>query len=184
MVTGRRIRENLNGTDFTPTILRMADEYGWSLFLLGARPEVVLRSCQRITQQYPGIRIAGFRHGYFAPEEEEAIVRTVNAASPDILLVALGSPLQEKFITKYACRLSARVCLGVGGFFDFLSSHRKRAPNWMRAAGIEWLYRCLSDPRAKWKRIVIEIPMFLSFIAAQRLLPDSVKRTLRGILLP
>ncbi|MEW5798545.1 MAG: WecB/TagA/CpsF family glycosyltransferase [Bacteroidota bacterium] len=181
-VTGNPIIENLNGTDFTPKVLRMAEEEGWSVFLLGAEESIVRQCCNQLYKTYPDLRIAGYRDGYFGIDEEKKVVEQVNAARPDILLVALGTPKQEIWLTRYAHDLNVNVAMAVGGLFDFLSLTKKRAPVWMRRLGIEWLFRFLHEPSAKWKRIIIEIPMYFSMLFAKRYIPASIQRTLRKAL--
>lgn len=180
---GVPVIENLNGTDFTPKLLQEAERSDWSLYLLGARETVVRKCYEQLTMQYPRLRIVGWHSGYFRPEEEDSIVQNINVKRPHIVLVAMGSPLQEKWIARNANGLRAGVCLAVGGLFDFLSNAVPRAPLWVRHFGLEWLYRLFQDPRAKWDRVVIEIPVFCTMILAglllpRRLKPITIRRTL------
>jgi N-acetylglucosaminyldiphosphoundecaprenol N-acetyl-beta-D-mannosaminyltransferase len=178
---GTPIIENLNGTDFTPRVLGEAETNGWTVYLLGAEAPVVKQCRERILLKYPLLNIVGYRHGHLLTEEDQLIVDDINDKKPNILLVALGSPLQEEWIAQHAGKLDVGVCLAVGGLFDFLAGLRKRAPKWMRRLGLEWLYRGFQDPKNKWDRIVIEIPWFLmllfaSRIAVKRLSPVDVGR--------
>jgi N-acetylglucosaminyldiphosphoundecaprenol N-acetyl-beta-D-mannosaminyltransferase len=97
--------------------------------------------------RYPDARIVGFRDGFFKPEEEEAVVAQIRSARPDILLVALGIPKQEKFISRYREQLGVPVMIGVGGTLDVFSGAVRRAPVWMQNTGLEWLYRLASNPK-------------------------------------
>lgn len=159
---GDPLRENLNGTDFTPVLLGLAERRGWSVFLLGARPEVLAACRDALGRTFPALRLAGARHGYFGPAEEPDVIAEVNAAAPDLLLCALGSPRQELFLAEHAARLRVGASLAVGGLFDFLSGDKPRAPLWMRRMGLEFLFRLLADPRHKWQRVFVEIPEFLA----------------------
>ncbi len=172
----RPIIENLNGTDFVPHILEEAARERWSVYLLGGKPNITKMCRSNLQQNYPTLPIAGVHHGHFMPEEEEGITADINSRSPDILLVAMGSPLQEKWIARNAPRLKTRVCFAVGGLFDFLSGERKRAPRWMRRLGLEWIYRFVQDPRSKWQRIMIEIPLFVLIVLAKRVVPRSLQQ--------
>lgn len=163
------IPDNLNGTDFTPEVFEMARFYGWSVFLFGAREDVVRKCSIRIDETFPGLQVKGFHHGYVNEGEDEFIIEKINNSHPDIVLVALGSPRQEKWIATNAVRLNAKVCLAVGGLFDFLAGEKRRAPFWMRRIGIEWLHRFLISPRDKWYRIMVEIPWFLYNVIAFRI---------------
>ncbi|HTR81104.1 MAG TPA: WecB/TagA/CpsF family glycosyltransferase [Bacteroidota bacterium] len=179
LVTGNRILENLNGTDFTPQILSIAEKKGWSVYLLGGAAAVIKKCVRQVRAAYPRLHIAGFHQGYFRPGDKEEIIRGINEAQPDILLVALGTPLQELWLTSYAYRLNVKVCLAVGGLFDFLSLSRKRAPQWMRSLGIEWLFRFVQDPSTKWNRVFLEIPMFLFLLFARQIVSARPERYFR-----
>lgn len=165
------ILENLNGTDFVPAVLRRGEIHRWSVYLLGGRPDVIQKCRERLREMFPALRIVGSHHGHFSSEDEEVIIREINAAKPDIVLVALGSPLQEQWISRNTDRLHAGVCFGVGGLFDFISGQRKRAPSWLRSLGLEWVYRFLQDPQAKWNRVFVEIPVFVAILLAKWLFP-------------
>jgi N-acetylglucosaminyldiphosphoundecaprenol N-acetyl-beta-D-mannosaminyltransferase len=177
-IFNRPICENLNGTDFTPLVLRHAAFHQWRVYLVGGNAEVVDLCRGRIARSYPGIDIVGATHGYLSPEREEALVADIAAKRPHILLVAMGTPIQEKWIARNSKRLQAGVCLAVGGLFDFIAGKYRRAPLWMRRLGLEWLYRFVQDPRSKWQRVVIEIPSFLAQVMARRLVPAGIQRTL------
>lgn len=161
---GKPIRENLNGTDFTPRVCAMAEAKEWSVYLLGAREEVVKKCFENMRAQFPKLQLKGYHHGYFDDTGEESVIEEINELRPDILLIALGSPLQEKWAARYASRLNVGVCFAVGGLFDFISEEMPRAPLWMRRIGLEWLFRFMQDPFNKWERIFIEIPVFLSLV--------------------
>ncbi len=161
---GKPIRENLNGTDFTPKVCEMAEARGWSVYLLGAKEEVVERCYENLQQRFPGLRLKGYHHGYFNEREEQSVIAEINNVRPDILLVALGSPLQEKWAARHASQIKVGVCFAVGGLFDFISQGKPRAPLWIRRLGMEWLFRFMQDPLDKWERIFIEIPVFLGLI--------------------
>ncbi|MFI5251241.1 MAG: WecB/TagA/CpsF family glycosyltransferase [Bacteroidota bacterium] len=161
------IIENLNGTDFTPKLLGTAMAKGWSVYLLGALPDVIEQCQKRLLQMFPQLKILGYHDGYSLKEMERFVIEDINVKQPDILLTALGSPLQEEWISKHFDELNVRVCLGVGGLFDFIAGSKRRAPVWMRNTGIEWIYRFLQDPSTKWQRVFVEIPLFLSLVAVE-----------------
>lgn len=168
---GTPIVENLNGTDFLPLVFERAQARNWSVYLLGSGHHVIYRCKERLLQRYPALRIVGMHPGYFTPEEELRIIQEINRLKPDMVMVALGSPLQEKWIARNAHLLNVRVCFAVGGLFDFLSGVVPRAPTWMRRLGLEWLYRFIQQPRQKWERVFIEIPHFLIRILVRRIIP-------------
>jgi len=170
---GTPIRENLNGTDLAPRIFRYAETHGCTVYLLGAHPEVIDACNKRLLDRYPGLRIVGYQPGYFSGDEEAGIIADINAKRPDILLVAFGSPRQELWIARHRDELRAKVCVAVGGLFDFVAGVVRRAPKGIRAAGLEWVYRFFQDPKSKWERVVVEIPAFLALVALRRLLPAA-----------
>lgn len=155
------LRENINGTDMLPFLCEMAVQNGLSLFLLGARPGVA--DCVRVRlQERYGVVVAGTHHGYFDHQSEsEKVVEAINSSGADIVLVAFGAPLQEKWISANRSSLTAGVVMGVGGLFDFYSGNISRAPRWLRELGLEWLYRLLQEPGRMWRRYIIGNPLFL-----------------------
>lgn len=161
---GLPIQNNLNGTDLVPALCETAAAEGRSIFLLGARHGVAQTAAERLADRYPGLRIAGVQHGYFAPEDSAQIIEQINAAKPDILLVAMGVPLQEQWLTDHFAELDVPVCLAVGALLDFLSHSVRRAPLIFRKLGIEWLYRLYLEPRRLWRRYVVGNVTFLSHV--------------------
>lgn len=172
-LTGQPIRENLNGTDFTPRLLSLAERSGWSVYLFGARNGVVTQAGVAIQSMFPSLRIAGCANGFLEPEDEAAVIEDMKRKKPDIVLVGLGSPRQEQWIEEHGAEIGAAVCLAVGGLFDFLAGKFRRAPRWMRSLGLEWLYRFLQDPKTKWDRVFIEIPGFLLAVSAKTLFGEK-----------
>jgi len=153
--------ENLNGTDFTPELLRLAEDRRWTVYLYGAETSVLENCRGNLQRQYPRLQIVGLQHGYISMTEQELFLEDINQKKPDIVLVALGTPAQEFWIARNAPELNAGVCLAVGGLFDFIAGKHSRAPQWMRALGIEWLYRLIQDPKGKADRVFVEIPAFM-----------------------
>ncbi|MEO0819358.1 MAG: WecB/TagA/CpsF family glycosyltransferase [Pseudomonadota bacterium] len=161
-MTGRRFRENLNGTDLFLPLCRAAAARGLSIYFLGGRPGVAEGAAARAAEEVPGLRIAGTDHGYFAPGEEAAAVARVNRSGADILLVALGVPRQDVWIARNRARLAPRIALGVGAQFDFWSGRVARAPAAWRRMGCEWVWRLLLEPRRMFMRYVIGNPLFVA----------------------
>lgn len=165
---GRFFRENLNGTDFVPALLG-GDARGRTLFLLGARPGVAEAAARNLALRYPQHRVVGTRHGYFGPADTDAVIAEINAAAPDILLVALGNPDQETFIAENAHRIDARLLMGVGALIDYTAGIAVRAPAPVRLLRLEWLYRLAREPRRLGRRYTIEAALFLGLIVRLRL---------------
>lgn len=159
---GTPLKEQVPGIELFKALLKRGSEKGYSIYLYGAAPEVVEKTVENIKREYPGIKIAGYSHGYIKGSEVEDLLKTIDELRPDFLFVALGSPKQEQFIGACKPRLSHGVAIGVGGSFDVLSGSVKRAPKWIRKIHMEWLYRSLRDP-SRLKRIFV-IPKYMRLI--------------------
>ncbi|MFT8872894.1 MAG: WecB/TagA/CpsF family glycosyltransferase [Sporolactobacillus sp.] len=150
---GIRLEENLNGTDFIPLFLRLCLAQGRRVYLLGAKADAVAAAARRLSNQFAPELIAGFHHGYFRDVKE--MVAEINASGADVLIVGMGMPLQEKFIAAQHETLKPAVCIAAGGFIDFASGLKRRAPKIMRQLNLEWLFRMMLEPRRMWRRNVI-----------------------------
>lgn len=161
-ILGTALKENLNGTDMLPYLCELAQQKSYRIFLLGAAPDVAENMKIKLQQKYPGLNICGTRNGYFDWKTQiPEIIQEINVSEADILLVALGAPLQEFFINTYGSDIEAPVQMGVGGLFDFYSQRIARAPIWMRQTGLEWVFRLIQEPRRMWKRYIIGNPLFI-----------------------
>ncbi|MEI8133408.1 MAG: WecB/TagA/CpsF family glycosyltransferase, partial [Leptolinea sp.] len=134
-------KQNVNGTDLFPRLCQMLEARGASLFLLGGQPGVAESVADVIRQQWPQLRIAGIRDGFFEVSQEGVVAAEVSASKADMVLVARGVPMQDVFIDRHLPQLGVMVAIGVGGLFDFVSGRINRAPTWMRDTGLEWIYR-------------------------------------------
>ncbi len=148
------IPERIDGIGLMFKLLKLADREGFSVYLLGARQEIVEACVLRIAHDFPRARIAGFRNGYFKESEIPAIAEVVRKTAPDILFLGMGSPMKERLADEWKEKLGARVIQGVGGSFDVMAGVVKRAPLWMQRSGLEWLYRVIQEPRRMFWRYV------------------------------
>ena len=149
---GLTIPERIDGIGLMHKLMKLADREGFSIYLLGAKQEIVEECVRRIGRDFPGARVAGYRNGYFKEAEIPAIARAVRATAPDFLFLGMGSPMKERLADEWAEELGARVIQGVGGSFDVMAGVVKRAPQWMQRCGIEWLYRVIQEPRRMFWR--------------------------------
>src|SRR5512144_33893 len=161
-ISRQRVVDNVNGTDMFPLLAARCAGNGQAIFLLGGREGVARRVAQRMTARYPGLRIAGTHHGFFAPDACSAVIDQVNASGADIVLLALGAPLQERFIAAHREALRPPVLVGVGGLFDFYSGRIRRAPKLVRDLSLEWAWRLAVEPRRLWKRYLLGNVAFLA----------------------
>jgi N-acetylglucosaminyldiphosphoundecaprenol N-acetyl-beta-D-mannosaminyltransferase len=123
----------------------------YPVFLLGGTREVVERTAAVCRERHAGLKIAGYHHGYFW-EDEAAVVEAIRVSGARLLFVAITSPKKENFINRWKHELGADFVMGVGGTFDVIAGKVKRAPEWMRRCGLEWLFRVLQEPRRMWRR--------------------------------
>jgi N-acetylglucosaminyldiphosphoundecaprenol N-acetyl-beta-D-mannosaminyltransferase len=137
------------------------DRRAFSVYFLGGEPGRAETAAARLTERYPGIRVAGCHHGYFGDAESANIVDEINAARPDILLVGLGNPRQETWVAGNIARLDVAVTMTCGGLFDWVSGLRRPAPRWLGRLGLEWLYRLAIEPRRLFARYMVGNPRFL-----------------------
>jgi beta-1,4-glucosyltransferase len=156
LVHGRRFHENLNGTDFIPRLLR-GSPLPLRVFLFGARPEVVQDASRAIERRF-GQEVVGVCSGYGI--DNAAVCERIRAARPDVVLVALGNPLQERWILDHAKDMPPALYVGVGALFDFLAQRAVRAPTWVRRVRMEWLFRLMQEPGRLWKRYTIDAVRF------------------------
>ena len=134
-------------TDLVHNTARLAQEKKVSFYYLGASQDEVEKAVANTKKLYPDLVFAGFRNGYFSPEEEEDVVAEINAVAPDILWVGIGVPLGQRFVARNRKKLvNVGVIKTCGGLFNFLSGKNKRAPEWMQAFGLEWVFRISQEP--------------------------------------
>ena len=140
---GLPAKERITGVDLAEVLLKQAGEEGRSVFLLGAKEEVVSVLAEKLKTNYPEMTVR-YRNGYDGDKDE--IMREIAAAAPDLVLVALGVPAQELLIARHIGEFSHGVLIGVGGSFDVLSGKKQRAPALFVKTNTEWLYRILREP--------------------------------------
>ena len=154
------IKEKVSGSDLFPKVCKLADEKGYSIFLLGAAEGIAIKAAENLKNKYKNLNIVGTfspSYGFEKSKSEiEEIIKKVNEAKPDILAVGLGAPKQEKFIYKYKNKLNVPISLAIGASIDFEAGNIERAPKWMQKSGLEWFYRFLKEPKRMFKRYFID----------------------------
>jgi len=155
----RRFQENLNGTDFTPYFFNQAAA-PLRVFLLGGKPHVLQKAADYARHQL-GQKIVGVRDGYEDIQQIAKLIRAINRAKPDVVLVALGNPIQEEWILDNRHAVNAGVVIGVGALFDFWAGDKSRAPALMQKLRLEWFYRLCLEPRRLMRRYTVDIARFL-----------------------
>ena len=161
---GRPLPERVAGIDLFTNLLAAAGERGESVFILGAKQEVLDRVLEIIHERYPGVTVAGARHGYFSDEDEPAIAESIREAGADYLFLGMTTPKKEQFIGRWGATMGVKVCHGVGGSLDVMAGKVKRAPDHWQKLGLEWLYRVRQEPRRLWKRYLVTNTLFLGLL--------------------
>lgn len=153
------LKEKVSGIDLVKKILLNTEKRSTSFFIFGGKPGVAEKASVKILSDYPKAKILGYRNGYFDENEVPGIIKQINESKAEILLVGLGAPKQEKWIHQYAGELNCKVLMGIGGSIDVFAGTVKLAPEFMRKAGLEWLYRLIREPK-RAKRM-LDLPRFI-----------------------
>ncbi len=159
---------DLNGTDLFSFVMEKAARRRMGVYLIGSTADAVEGTVECIRKRYAGVRIAGWRNGYFNKEEEDAIVARVNESGAHCLLIGRGFIKQEEFTLRHRDRLRVPLVWNVGGLFDFVSGIKPRAPLLMRRMRLEWLFRLLLEPGRMWRRSFVHAPVILAQVMKYR----------------
>lgn len=160
---GRRFPANLNGTDFVPALMTYIST-PMRIGLIGARPDVLEKATLHLKAHAPWHEFIAVSDGYILPDRVDEVMANAESHKLDIMLIAMGTPRQEKWIDEHVRPEHARLVVGVGALFDFLAGEFPRAPLWMRRSRLEWLYRMVQEPKRLWYRYIIGIPLFFSHL--------------------
>jgi N-acetylglucosaminyldiphosphoundecaprenol N-acetyl-beta-D-mannosaminyltransferase len=174
-----RMVERVCGPDFMLALLDRSRELGRTHYLYGGADGVAERLASRMRERFPGLAIVGLETPPFRPllaEEEDDLVLRINAANPDYVWCGLGTPKQYLWISRLRERVRAAALLAVGAAFDFHAGVRPRAPRAVQRAGLEWLFRLLSEPRRLGRRYTVSNARFIAMLAAQALAAERFER--------
>lgn len=157
---GTPIKEKISGSDLFPLVCELSAEKGYKMFFLGAAEGVADIAANKIKLKFPSISIVGTYSPEFGFERNEKsinkIITIVKEKQPDILILALGTPKQEKFYYRYKSEFDVPLALSIGASIDFEAGVVKRAPNWVSKCGLEWFFRLCQEPKRLFKRYLIE----------------------------
>lgn len=152
-------KQRIPGQAYFRKILETSEKEGWTIYLLGGKGDIPLKTKQNVEKIYPNLKIVGYHEGYFEKDSEEDVIKQINKLQPNILFVALGAPRQEKWIAKNQSKLKVDVAAGQGGTFDYEAGNIKRAPKWIQKIGMEWFWRLILQP-SRIKRMSV-LPVYL-----------------------
>jgi N-acetylglucosaminyldiphosphoundecaprenol N-acetyl-beta-D-mannosaminyltransferase len=173
---GCPVPERVAGADIVPQLLARLAKTGRAVYLLGGRPEVAREAARRMLSRYEGLRICGVD----TPSEravelmEGVTARRVAAAAPAVLFVAFGNPKQEYWLDLHLAELNIPIAIGIGGTVDFLAGSRRRAPRWMRHAGLEWLARLAQEPVRLGPRYARDLVTFARLLTRERIAKGAI----------
>jgi N-acetylglucosaminyldiphosphoundecaprenol N-acetyl-beta-D-mannosaminyltransferase len=139
--------------DFIFEILSLMEKNNRSVFFLGGKDNDLFVMVNKLKKMFPKLKIAGFNNGYFS--DNKLIISKINKARPDLLLIGMGSPMQEKWIIDNYAQINAKVFWSVGAIFEILSGKYKRLPKILNDYGFEWVFRLIQEPRRLWRRYLI-----------------------------
>jgi N-acetylglucosaminyldiphosphoundecaprenol N-acetyl-beta-D-mannosaminyltransferase len=161
---GHKVPEKVSGVDLFVKLIGLAEKKGYRPYFLGAKKEVLEDMVKNLERDYPELKIAGYRDGYFKKEDEQAVADEIKNSGTDMLFLGITSPKKELFLDRFTKYMGVPFSMGVGGTFDIVSGKTKRAPVWMQNCGLEWFYRFLQEPRRMWKRYLTTNTLFIILV--------------------
>ena len=150
-------KQRIPGQAYFRKVLEVGEKEGWTFYLLGGKGEVPELATQNIKKLYPKINIVGYHEGFFEKDSEEDVIKEISELRPNVLFVAMGAPIQEKWIAKHQAELKVDVAAGQGGTFDYEAGKIKRAPVFFQKIGIEWLWRLMLEPSRIFRMLVLPV---------------------------
>jgi N-acetylglucosaminyldiphosphoundecaprenol N-acetyl-beta-D-mannosaminyltransferase len=164
------VPHRMTGADWIWGVASLCEAEGRSLYLLGSDAGAAQEAAACLKRWYPRLDVRGAHHGYFqiGTPHSERVVEHIAEHKPDVLLVGMGTPLQELWVDHYFDRLDAHVVWTVGALFDYVSGRVPRAPHWMADHGLEWIFRLAIEPRRMWRRYLLGNPVFLWRVMGER----------------
>lgn len=160
--------ERVAGIDLMIELVKLCNEKGYTIYLLGAKREVVEQTAEVLKKDYPNINIVGIRDGYFKKEQWKEISDEVKEKNPDFCFVGITSPLKEYLIEYFQGEGNKTVFMGVGGSFDVISGNIPRAPLWMQKCNLEWLFRVMNEPKRLFKRYFVGNSVFIKSVIKEK----------------
>lgn len=166
-LAGVPLPERVAGVDLAARLLAEGASRGLSAYFLGARPQVVRGLVDYCGRNHPGLKVVGWRDGYFSSDDHADIVAEIAHLAPHMLFVGMPSPFKEIWCQRHRDALGVPVIVGVGGAFDVLTGYVRRAPRLLQVVGMEWSWRLAMEPRKMWKRYLYTNTEFLGLAARE-----------------
>ncbi|MDD4008255.1 MAG: WecB/TagA/CpsF family glycosyltransferase [Fermentimonas sp.] len=175
ILKGEKLKK-IAGADLFQYEMQRLNSINGKCFFLGSTPKTLKLITERAKREYPGIQVYSYSPPFkpvFSEEDNKAMIDAVNEVEPDVLFVGMTAPKQEKWSYQFYDELKAGHICCIGAVFDFYAGNIKRAPDWMISAGLEWLYRLLSEPRRMWRRYIIGNSLFVYEILKEKFLSSN-----------
>lgn len=166
---GKPLPERVAGIDLMQSLVKLSEKKGYSIYLLGAKQEVVEKTAEVLQKKYSNLKIVGIHNGYFKENDWPKISEELKEKNPDFIFVGITSPLKEYLVEYLQDDGNKGVFMGVGGSFDVISGNIPRAPLWMQKANLEWFFRVLQEPRRLFKRYFLGNTEFIFSILKEKL---------------
>lgn len=168
-ILGESLPTRITAADFLDEVCRRCMSDRRSIYILAGKEGVAQSAAKQLEKNFPQLKVVGFHHGYLRTEEEEArVMGEIRRLEPDLLIVGMGSPQQELWIARNLHLLNVKAGWAVGALFDFVTGKVPRAPQWLSAHGLEWLYRFIVEPRRLWRRYMVGNIRFLASVLVAR----------------
>ena len=158
-VQGKKFKQKICGQPFVRKLVELSHNKGYTIYFLGSEPGIAEQARLNLLKLYPNAQIVGTQHGFFNKKQEPDVIAEINSLQPNILVVTLGMPRQEKWIYHHRKELKVDIAIGEGGTFDYEAGKLKRAPEWIQNIGLEWLWRLFLEP-TRIKRMSV-LPLYL-----------------------
>lgn len=165
---GKSLPERVAGIDLMQKLIALSEKKGYSIYLLGAKQEVVEKTAEVLRKQYSSLKIVGVHNGYFKRKDWTQISEELKKKKPDFIFVGITSPLKEYLVEYLQDDGNNGVFMGVGGSFDVISGKIPRAPIWMQKINLEWLFRVIQEPRRLFKRYFIGNWIFIKAVTKEK----------------
>jgi N-acetylglucosaminyldiphosphoundecaprenol N-acetyl-beta-D-mannosaminyltransferase len=160
--------EKITGRDWINQYCKVASECGMKTYIVAGKPGVARRACQRMEEQYPKLKIIGCSDGYFFEKSEKAVLDEIRELRPDVVMIGMGVPRQEKWVNHWRTHLPVPLFWTVGALFDYVAGVELPVPALLNRLGLEWLWRLGIDPLGKWRRYIIGLPLFVFRVIRQK----------------
>ena len=160
------LKERIHFISFLMELIRLSEIKEYTIFIVGAKPEITEKAYSNILKSFPKIRIVGRHGGYFNPQREQSVIEAIRKSEADIVLVGLGFPKEDRWISKLRMSLQNSVIIGIGGSLDIISGENRKAPAFFMQRGLDWFYRIITKPWRYGRLVRILFFFFTAFVGS------------------